>query len=60
MSGDLQYEEQPIQILDRKEQKLRNKTTPLVLVKLKFHADEELTCERESYMRGPFPYPFGE
>ena len=58
LSEDITYEEQPVQILDRKEQTLRNKTIPLVLVKWQFHSDEELTWERESYMRDHFPYLF--
>ncbi|KAK9082138.1 hypothetical protein Syun_031075 [Stephania yunnanensis] len=58
LSEDISYEEQPIQILDRKVQQLRNKSIPKVLVKWQFHGDSELTWEREDYMRDRFPYLF--
>ncbi|KAK9091073.1 hypothetical protein Sjap_024250 [Stephania japonica] len=58
LSEDFSYEEQPIQILDRKVQQLRNKSIPKVLVKWQFHNDSELTWEREDYMRDRFPYLF--
>ena len=52
---DMSYEEQPVQILDRKVQKLRNKEIPLVKIRWKFHDNEELTWEREDYMKEHFP-----
>ncbi|KAK9155865.1 hypothetical protein Sjap_003345 [Stephania japonica] len=55
---DLSYDEQPIQILDHKIQKLRTKEISLVKVKWQFHGNEELTWERESYMREQFPFLF--
>ncbi|KAK9094064.1 hypothetical protein Scep_025533 [Stephania cephalantha] len=58
LQDDATYEEQPIQIVDRKVKILRNKEIPSVLVKWQFHGDEELTWELESYMREHFPYLF--
>ncbi|KAK9103944.1 hypothetical protein Sjap_009532 [Stephania japonica] len=55
---DITYDEQPIQIMDRKVKVLRNKEIPSVLVKWQHHGDEELTWELESYMRKHFPYLF--
>ncbi|KAK9156418.1 hypothetical protein Sjap_003898 [Stephania japonica] len=55
---DVTYDEQPIQILDRKVKILRNKEIPSVLVKWQHHGDEEPTWELESYMREYFPYLF--
>jgi hypothetical protein len=43
LKEDVSYDEQPVQILDRKVQKPRNKETPLVKVKWQFHGDKELT-----------------
>ena len=40
---DLSYEEQPVQILDWREQVLRNKTIPLVKVLWRNHTMEEAT-----------------
>ncbi|KAL5563735.1 hypothetical protein UlMin_033482 [Ulmus minor] len=40
---DLTYEEQPVQILDRKEKTLRNKAIPLVKVLWRNHKVEEAT-----------------
>ncbi|KAK9125512.1 hypothetical protein Scep_014358 [Stephania cephalantha] len=51
---DITYEEQPIQIMDRKIQKLRNKEIPLVLVKWQFHGDSELTWDIVLYERSFF------
>ena len=42
------YEEIPVQILDRKEQVLRNKVIPLVKVLWKNHEREEPTWEQEA------------
>ncbi|KAK9145182.1 hypothetical protein Sjap_005085 [Stephania japonica] len=55
---DVIYDEQNIQILDRKVKTLRNKVIPSVLVKWQHHRDEELMWELESYMRECFPYLF--
>ena len=43
----LTYEEEPVQILDRREQVLRNKTIPLVKVLWRSHTVEEATWEHE-------------
>ena len=55
---DLSYEEQPVQILDWREQVLRNKTIPLVKVLWRNHAVEEATWEPEHLMRAQYPYLF--
>ncbi|KAL6188816.1 hypothetical protein ACLB2K_040207 [Fragaria x ananassa] len=47
LQKDLSYEEEPVQILDRKEQVLRNKTIPLVKVLQRSHQVEEVTWESE-------------
>ena len=44
---NLTYEEEPVQILDRREQVLRNKTIPLVKVLYRSHTVEEATWEHE-------------
>ncbi|KAL6141676.1 hypothetical protein ACLB2K_059964 [Fragaria x ananassa] len=51
LQKDLTYEEEPIQILDRNEQVLRNKTIPLVKVLWRSHQVEEATWESEDQMR---------
>ena len=43
MKEDLSYEEQPVQILDWREQVLCNKTIPLVKVRWRNHTMEEAT-----------------
>ncbi|KAL5543351.1 hypothetical protein UlMin_007135 [Ulmus minor] len=55
---DLTYEEQPVQVLDRKEKKLRNKAIPLVKVLWRNHKVEEATWEREDEMREKYPHLF--
>ncbi|KAL5560696.1 hypothetical protein UlMin_036907 [Ulmus minor] len=55
---DLTYEEQPVQILDRKEKTLRNKAIPLVKVLWRNHKVEEATWERENEMRVKYPHLF--
>uniref|UniRef100_UPI0030D6F8C9 hypothetical protein n=1 Tax=Picosynechococcus sp. (strain ATCC 27264 / PCC 7002 / PR-6) TaxID=32049 RepID=UPI0030D6F8C9 len=47
INEDLSYEEEPVQILDRKEQVLRTKTIPLVKVLWRNHQAEEATWESE-------------
>ncbi|XP_059670931.1 uncharacterized protein LOC132316477 [Cornus florida] len=49
------YEEGPVQILDTKEQVLRNKTIPLVKVLWKHHGVEKSTWEREEEVRSKYP-----
>ena len=55
---DLSYEELPIQIIDRKEQVLRNKVIPSVKVLWRNHNAEEATWELESKMKEDFPHLF--
>ncbi|GKV29038.1 hypothetical protein SLEP1_g38011 [Rubroshorea leprosula] len=52
LKEDLSYTKQPIQILDRKEKVLRNKTVSLVKVLWRHHSENEATWELESQMRG--------
>ncbi|KAL5564721.1 hypothetical protein UlMin_027885 [Ulmus minor] len=55
---DLTYEEQPVQILDRKEKTLRTKAIPLVKVLWRNHKVEEATWEREDEMMVKYPHLF--
>ncbi|KAK9091072.1 hypothetical protein Sjap_024249 [Stephania japonica] len=55
---DVSYDEQPIQIVDRKIRKLRNKEYAIVQVRWQFHGEQELTWEREDYMIENFPFLF--
>ena len=55
---DLFYTEEPIQILDRKDQILRTKVIPLVKVLWRSHSVEEATWETEEFMRRDYPYLF--
>ncbi|GKV48743.1 hypothetical protein SLEP1_g55542 [Rubroshorea leprosula] len=54
----LSYTEQPIQILDRKEKVLRNKTVSLVKVLWRHHSENKATWELENQMRGQYPNLF--
>ena len=58
IQANLSYEEQPIQILDRKVKKLRNKEIALVKVLWKNHRVEEATWEPEEEMRVKYPALF--
>ncbi|KAL6191111.1 hypothetical protein ACLB2K_037503 [Fragaria x ananassa] len=58
VQGELTYEEEPVQILDLKEQVLMNKTIPLVKVLWRSHQVEEATWESEVQMRQQYPYLF--
>ena len=55
---NLTYEEEPVQILDRREQVLRNKTILLVKVLWRSHRVEEATWEREEQMKRHYSYLF--
>ena len=55
---NLTYEEEPMQILDRREQVLRNKTIPLVKVLWRSHIVEEATWEHEEQMQRHYPHLF--
>ena len=58
LRDDLSYEEQPVQILDREEKELRNKTISLVKVLWRNHLVEETTWKREDQMRSQYPHLF--
>ena len=55
---DLSYVEQPVQILDKQDRVLRNKSIPMVKVLWKNPVVEESTCELESEMLEKYPYLF--
>ena len=59
LSQDVSYDEQPVDILDRKEKELRNKKIPLVKVLWRNHEVEEATWEREEEMKMKYPHLFG-
>ncbi|XP_073137543.1 uncharacterized protein [Henckelia pumila] len=56
--NSLSYAEYPVQILDRREKQLRNKTIPLVMVQWSIHGIEEATWEIEAKMRQEWPHLF--
>jgi hypothetical protein len=53
---NLTYVEEPIRVLDRKEQQLRTKTIPLVKVLWRNHGVEEASWELESEMYSKYPH----
>ncbi|XP_052197241.1 uncharacterized protein LOC127804420 [Diospyros lotus] len=55
---DLTYPEELVEILDTKEQVLRNKTIPIVKVLWRHHDIEEATWEREEEIRQNYPNLF--
>ncbi|KAL6191651.1 hypothetical protein ACLB2K_038041 [Fragaria x ananassa] len=58
LKKNLTYEEEPVQILARKEQVLRNKAISLVKVLWRSHQIEEATWEPEQQLRQQYPYLF--
>ncbi|CAL2250755.1 unnamed protein product [Prunus armeniaca] len=58
LEEDLSYEEQPVQILDRKEQRLRSRSIPVVKVLWRSQTVEEAIWEPEEQMRAKYPYLF--
>jgi hypothetical protein len=58
LKKDLTYEEEPVQLLDRREQVLRNKTISLVKVLWRSQQVEEATWEPEDQMRQRYPHLF--
>ena len=58
LKEDLTYEDRPVQIVDRKDQVLRNKVIPLVKVLWMNHGREEATWEREDQMQTQYPHLF--
>ena len=55
---DLSYEEQPVQIIDRKDQVLRSRNISLVKVLWRNHTVQEVTWEKEEDMKEKYPYLF--
>ncbi|XP_049372889.1 uncharacterized protein LOC125837867 [Solanum verrucosum] len=55
LDEDLQYEEEPVAILDRDVWKLRTKEIKSVKVQWKYRPVEEATCETEKDMRDKYP-----
>ncbi|XP_057786926.1 uncharacterized protein LOC131004295 [Salvia miltiorrhiza] len=60
VEADMNYEERPEMILDRKIQKLRNKSISLVKVQWRHHGREEATWELANKMREKYPELFSE
>ena len=58
LKDNLTYKEQSMQIVDRREQILRNKVIPLVKVLWKNHEREAATWEPEAQMRSQYPQLF--
>ncbi|KAL0545288.1 hypothetical protein IC582_020438 [Cucumis melo] len=58
LKEDLSYVEEPVQILDRKEQVLINKTIPLINVLWRHHGVEEATWESKDQMKKRYPILF--
>ena len=58
LKENLTYEEHPVDILDRRDQVLRNKVIPLVKALWQNHWAEEATWEPEAQMRAQYPQLF--
>ena len=58
LKENLTYEEHLVEILDRRNQVLRNKVIPLVKVLWRSHTVEEATWEQEAQMRHQYPHLF--
>ena len=58
LQPDLTYIEQPVRIMDQKEQVLRNKTVKLVRILWRNQNVEESTWELEDAMRNRYPHLF--
>ena len=58
LKDNLTYKEQPMQIVDRREQILRNKIIPLVKVLWGNHGIKEATWESEAQMCSQYPQMF--
>ena len=58
LQEDLTIIEDAVQILDRKEQVLRNKVILLVLVQWQHHGSKEATWERETDIFSRYPHLF--
>ena len=57
---DLSYEEQPVQIIDRKDQVLRSRNISLVKVLWRNHAVQEATWEKEEHKKEKYPHLFSK
>jgi hypothetical protein len=57
-SGDLEYLEYPVQILDWAEKSTRNTTTRFCKVLWSNHSEREATWEKESALREKYPHLF--
>ena len=55
---NLSYSEEPVKILDRKEQVLSSKSTPLVRVLWRQHVIDEAVLKGEKFMETEYPYRF--
>ncbi|XP_058103496.1 uncharacterized protein LOC131247069 [Magnolia sinica] len=60
LTDDASYTEEPIRILDYKEQVLRTKMIPLVKVIWSHNREEEVTWEREVEVKEKYPHLFGD
>src|SRR3954468_16620696 len=60
IQDDISIEDRPIQILDHREQVLRNKVTPLVKVMWSHQGIEEATWEHEAHIREQYPALFSD
>jgi hypothetical protein len=58
LDENLAYTENPMRILDRKEQRLRNRIIDLVLVQWGRHSEKEATWELETKIREQHPELF--
>ncbi|KAI5313032.1 hypothetical protein L3X38_042206 [Prunus dulcis] len=58
LSEDLTYEEQPVQILDGKEQRWHSRSIPVVEDLWRSQTVEEATWEPEAQMRAKYPCLF--
>jgi hypothetical protein len=55
---ELSYVEEPVKIVDKKEQVIRTKTIPIVKVLWRNHGVEEASWEAEHDMRSRYPHLF--
>lgn len=60
LDENLAYTEGPMRILDRKEQRLRNRVVELVLVQWGRHSEKEATWELETKIREQYPELFDD
>ena len=58
LKENLTYKEHPVEILDRRDQVLRNKVISLVKVLWRSHTVEKATWEPEAQMRHQYPHLF--